>query len=98
ELIESLDLVGHAAQCRDEAIALLSAEPCPVGEMDIILSGDQLALQIHEWVGHATELARVQGWEANHAGTSFVDPAKLERGFRYGSEHVTLVRDAPPPG
>ena len=98
ELIESLDLVGHAAQCRDEAIALLSAEPCPVGEMDIILSGDQLALQIHESVGHATELDRVHGWEANHAGTSFVDPAKLERGFRYGSEQVNLVCDATAPG
>ena len=98
ELIESLDLVGHAAQCRDEAIALLAAEPCPVGEMDVILSGDQLALQIHESVGHATELDRVHGWEANHAGTSFVDPAKLERGFRYGSEHVNLVCDATAPG
>ena len=98
ELIESLDLVGHAAQCRDEAIALLAAEPCPVGEMDIILSGDQLALQIHESVGHATELDRVHGWEANHAGTSFVDPGKLERGFRYGSEHVNLVCDATAPG
>jgi len=98
ELVESLDLVGHAAQCRDEAIELLSAEPCPVGDKDIILSGDQLALQIHESVGHATELDRVQGWEANFAGTSFVDTGKISGGFRYGSPLVNLVCDATVPG
>jgi len=98
ELVDSLDLVGHAAQCRDEAIELLAAEPCPVADKDIILSGDQLALQIHESVGHATELDRVQGWEANFAGTSFVDTGKIRGGFRYGSPHVNLVCDATVPG
>lgn len=98
ELVTSLDLVGHAEAVREEAIELLSAPPCPVGEKDIILSGDQLALQIHESVGHATELDRVHGWEANFAGTSFVDPGKLSEGFRYGSELVNLVADATVPG
>jgi TldD protein len=98
ELVDSLDLVGHAAQVRDEAIALLTADPCPVADKDIILSGDQLALQIHESVGHATELDRVQGWEANFAGTSFVDTGKIRGGFRYGSPHVNLVCDATVPG
>jgi TldD protein len=97
ELVESLDLVGNAERCREEAIELLSADPCPVDDKDIILSGDQLALQIHESVGHATELDRVQGWEANMAGTSFVDTGKLE-GFRYGSDIVNLVADATVPG
>jgi TldD protein len=69
-----------------------------VGDKDIILSGDQLALQIHESVGHATELDRVQGWEANLAGTSFVDTGTLAGGFRYGSELVNLVCDATAPG
>lgn len=98
ELVESLDLVGNAERTRDEAVALLSADPCPVGEKDLILSGDQLALQIHESVGHATELDRVQGWEANFAGTSFVDTGKLATGFRYGSDLVNLVADATVPG
>lgn len=98
ELVESLDLVGNAERIREEAIALLSAAPCPVGEKDVILSGDQLALQIHESVGHATELDRVQGWEANFAGTSFVDTGKLGGAFRYGSDLVNLVADATVPG
>lgn len=98
ELVESLDLVGNAARIRDEAIALLTADTCPVGDIDIILGGDQLGLQIHESVGHATELDRVQGWEANFAGTSFVDTGKLAHGFRYGSDLVNLVADATVPG
>jgi TldD protein len=61
-------------------------------------SGSQLALQIHESVGHPTELDRVEGWEANFAGGSFVDRGKLRTGFKYGSEHVNLVADATVPG
>jgi TldD protein len=98
ELIESMDLVGNAERTREEAIELLSADECPVGDKDVILSGDQLALQIHESVGHATELDRVQGWEANFAGTSFVDTGKLSGRFRYGSDLVNLVADATVPG
>lgn len=98
ELVDALDLVGHAARCRDEAIALLDADPCPNGRLDVILGGDQVGLQIHESVGHATELDRVKGWEADFAGTSFVDTGKLEQGFRYGSDVVNLVADATVPG
>ena len=100
EVVESMDLVGHAEQVREEAIALLDADPCPVDEKDLILGGSQLGLQIHESVGHATELDRVEGWEANFAGTSFVDTGKLETngGFRYGSDVVNLVADATVPG
>lgn len=97
ELVESLDLVGNAERTREEALELLGADPCPVADKDIVLSGDQLALQIHESVGHATELDRVQGWEADMAGTSFVDTGKLA-GFRYGSGIVNLVADATVPG
>jgi len=98
ELVTALDLPGHAEAVRDEAIELLDAESCPVGRKDLLLSGDQLALQIHESVGHATELDRVAGWEANFAGTSFVDTGKLSAGFEYGSPLVNLVADATVPG
>jgi TldD protein len=98
ELVHAIDLVGNAEQTREEAIELLTADECPVGELDVILSGDQLALQIHESVGHPTELDRVQGWEADFAGQSFVDTGKLDDGFRYGSDLVNLVADATVPG
>jgi len=77
-------------------LRLFDAEKCPSGEMDLILTGDQLALQIHESCGHPTELDRVLGTEADYAGTSFLTPEKIGN-FMYGSEKVTLVADATVP-
>ncbi|RMH70525.1 MAG: TldD/PmbA family protein [Gemmatimonadetes bacterium] len=96
ELVHELDLVGRAGKCAEEAVALLSAKPCPEGVMDIVLEGSQLALQIHESCGHAIELDRVLGYEANFAGTSFLTPDKQGR-LKYGSDIVNLVADATAP-
>lgn len=92
ELVREIDLVGHAQQTAEEARALLTAPPCPTGRKDLILTGDQLALQIHESIGHATELDRILGTEASFAGTSFVRPEDVGS-LRYGSENVTVVAD-----
>ncbi|MBN1619239.1 TldD/PmbA family protein [candidate division WOR-3 bacterium] len=97
ELIPSLDLVENAERVSDEAVALLSAENCPTGRKDIVLTGSQMVLQIHESVGHATELDRVLGYEANYAGRSFATMEKLNK-FRYGSDIVNLVADNTLPG
>lgn len=97
ELILALDLPAHAERVRDEAVALLSAPQCPSGKLDLILLPQQLVLQIHESVGHASELDRVLGYEANYAGTSFATTDKLGT-FRYGSPIVNLVADGTVPG
>jgi TldD protein len=93
EFIESIPWVEEAPRVAEEAVALLGAEPCPAGEFDVILEGSQLALQIHESVGHPSELDRVLGMEANYAGTSFLT---LDRKgtLRFGSPHVDLIADA----
>ena len=60
-------------------------------------TASQVALQVHESIGHPTELDRVLGEEAAFAGTSFVtldDVGSLQ----YGSEHVTVTADATIPG
>src|SRR5205823_12057560 len=72
ELIDRLDLPGHGRQAAEEALALLTAKPCPPGKTTILLDGSQVSLQIHESCGHPTELDRVLGSEANYAGTSFL--------------------------
>ncbi|MBN2363342.1 TldD/PmbA family protein [candidate division WOR-3 bacterium] len=97
ELVGSLELIENADRVRDEAIALLSAENCPTARKDIILTGTQMVLQIHESVGHATELDRVLGYEANYAGRSFATMEKVGK-LRYGSEKVNLVADNTLPG
>jgi TldD protein len=97
ETVRDFDLVGNAARVADEAVALLSAPPCPSGTKDIILESSQLALQIHESVGHAIELDRILGWEAAYAGTSFLELPGL-RSMRYGSDIMNITADATLPG
>lgn len=97
EVIRSFDLVANAPRIAEEAVALLSADQCPSGEFDLILESSQLALQIHESVGHATELDRILGWEAAFAGTSFLDLSELGR-LRYGSDLMNITADATIPG
>jgi TldD protein len=62
-----------------------------------VLDGSQLALQVHESVGHPTELDRVLGDEAAFAGTSWVKAGDLGT-LRYGSDIVNITADATVPG
>jgi len=96
EYVKGLDLVGNASRVRKEAVALLRARECPAQTTTVILMPDQLALQLHESCGHASELDRVLGQEISFAGGSFLDPAKLGH-FRYGSPLVNITADATSP-
>ncbi|MFA9432421.1 TldD/PmbA family protein [Egicoccus sp. AB-alg2] len=97
EVIRRFDLPGNALRVAEEAVQLLDADVCPSGEMDLVLESSQLALQIHESVGHAIELDRILGWEAAFAGTSFLDLQQLGS-LRYGSELMNITADATIPG
>ena len=97
ELVDELDLAGTAARMAEEARALLTAPLCPAGETTLILGGEQLALQVHESVGHAIELDRILGWEAAFAGTSWLDLDRLGS-LRYGSDLMNIVIDPTYPG
>ena len=97
EVVRSFDLPAHVDRVAAEAAALLRAPVCPQGEMDLVLDGSQVAMQIHESVGHATELDRILGWEAAFAGTSFLDLSQLGS-FRYGSDLMNITADATLPG
>ena len=97
ELVHSLDLPAHAARIAEEARELLTAPPCPAGETALILGGEQMALQIHESVGHAIELDRILGWEAAFAGTSWLDLNQLGT-LHYGSELMNVTIDPAIPG
>lgn len=97
ELVDEIDLVGNAPRMAEEARALLTAPLCPSGETTLVLGGEQLALQIHESVGHAIELDRILGWEAAFAGTSWLDLSRLGS-LRYGSELMNITIDPTFPG
>ena len=97
EVINRWDFPAHAGRVAEEAVALLSAPEMEEGEKTLILESSQLALQIHESVGHAIELDRILGWEAAFAGTSHLELDRLHA-HRYGSELMNITADATLPG
>jgi TldD protein len=72
-----------------ERMAAPSVEP---GRYDLVIHPSNLWLTIHESVGHATELDRALGYEANYAGTSFATPDQLGT-LRYGSPLMNVTGD-----
>lgn len=96
EYVHKLDLPRHARRISEEAIQLLTAPVCPSGTTNLILSSNQVALQVHESCGHPVELDRVMGMEASFAGTSFLTTEK-QGNFRYGSDLVNVYADATVP-
>ena len=97
EVVEAMDLVGHAERVREEALALLAAPDCPARHTTVILDGPQLALQVHESCGHPIELDRVLGYELSFAGGSFLT-LDTRGTLQYGSPLVHIVGDATTPG
>ncbi len=70
----------------------LGAPGVEAGRYDLVVDPSNLWLTIHESIGHATELDRALGYEANYAGTSFATPDKLGS-LRYGSPLMQVTGD-----
>jgi len=96
EYVEKMNLPEAAPRVASEAARLLRAPQCPSGKRDIIIGAGQLALQIHESIGHPIELDRVLGMEASFAGGSFLKTDDIGK-LRYGSEIVNVVADSTVP-
>lgn len=86
------ELSESAERLLKEVHELLVAPECPSEEMDLILSPDQLYLQVHESIGHPLELDRILGDERNYAGWSFVSPEDFGQ-LRYGPEILNVTFD-----
>ncbi|NIP43587.1 MAG: TldD/PmbA family protein [candidate division Zixibacteria bacterium] len=97
EIMDVFDFKNELPRIAQEAVQLLSAKDCPQKEMDLILGGDLVSLQIHESVGHPLELDRVFGYERNFSGVSFATTDKLDS-LKYASDIMTFVADSTYPG
>ncbi|MFD1144251.1 TldD/PmbA family protein [Larkinella insperata] len=94
----SYDMVEDATAAARQAKEKLTAKSVTPGKYDLVLDPNHLGLTIHESIGHATELDRVLGYEANYAGTSFATLDKWKsKNFRYGSKLVNIVADKTQP-
>ena len=82
ELAETPELLA-------EKLRAPSVEP---GDYDLVIHPSNLWLTIHESIGHATELDRALGYEANYAGTSFATYDQLGS-LRYGSAVMNVTGD-----
>jgi TldD protein len=70
----------------------LVAPGVEAGTYDLVIHPSNLWLTIHESIGHATELDRALGYEANYAGTSFATYDQLGT-LRYGSPVMHVIGD-----
>lgn len=84
------DFDAERAQLPGLLAEKLAAPSVQAGDYDLVIHPSNLWLTIHESIGHATELDRALGYEANYAGTSFATYDKLGT-LQYGSPimHVT---------
>jgi TldD protein len=97
EHIRRLGLVANAERIGREAVELLAAPECPSEITTIVVDSNQVDLQVHESIGHPTELDRVLGMEQAYAGGSWLEVA--DRGkVRYASPLVSITADATLPG
>lgn len=92
ELLKELKMKEAIPRLIEEIKMLESAEKCPAKETTLLLSGDQVSLQMHESIGHALELDRVFGSERNFSGISFATPENLNK-LKYASDIVTVTSD-----
>ena len=96
EIVEEMDFIGNAERIGEEAVMFAKAQKISEMETTLVVGSHQMALQIHESVGHPLELDRVIGYEASYAGTSFATIDQLGK-LKYGSRLMNIVADAKTP-
>jgi predicted Zn-dependent protease len=92
EYFHTPDLWERVRRIGEQAIELLTAPECPNTSTTLVLSSDQMLLQIHESIGHPLEIDRILGDERNYAGGSFVKPTDFGQ-LRYGSPLMNVTFD-----
>jgi TldD protein len=92
EFVHDYDFKAKAGEHNELLAEKCKAKSVEPGRYDLVIDPTNLWLTIHESIGHATELDRALGFEANYAGTSFATPDKLGS-LGYGSECVTVIGD-----
>lgn len=100
EWIEATNLPEAGREQGRLAAELVEAERCPAEVTSLLIEDRILAMQIHETIGHPTELDRVLQTEVDFAGpigNSFFSLEALGK-LWFGSELINIVADATIPG
>ena len=86
------DWAGELDELPAHLAEKLRAPSVEAGTYDLVVDPSNLFLTIHESIGHATELDRALGYEANYAGTSFATFDRLGS-LQYGSAAMNVTGD-----
>ena len=86
------DWATEMEELPDHLAEKLRAPSVEAGTYDLVIDPSNLFLTIHESIGHATELDRALGYEANYAGTSFATFDQLGS-LKYGSPVMNVTGD-----
>lgn len=84
---KSAETLGREAAQR--AVTLLSAQPCPKGQMTVVIGSEAGGTMVHEACGHGLEGDLVQKGLSAYAG---------KIGQQVASEKITVIDDATIPG
>ena len=95
-LTDGYDWAGALRELPDLLAEKLLAPSVEAGRYDLVIHPSNLWLVIHESIGHATELDRALGYEANYAGTSFATVDQLNT-LQYGSSVMNVTGDRTEP-
>ncbi|HYH34459.1 MAG TPA: TldD/PmbA family protein [Nocardioides sp.] len=91
-LTDGYDWEAELEQVPELLAEKLTAPSVEAGTYDLVIHPSNLWLTIHESIGHATELDRALGYEANYAGTSFATYDRLGN-LQYGSSVMNVTGD-----
>ena len=86
------DWAAELDELPEHLVEKLRAPSVEGGTYDLVIDPTNLFLTIHESIGHATELDRALGYEANYAGTSFATFDQLGS-LTYGSPVMNVTGD-----
>ena len=89
---EHWDWDSEIAEVPELLAEKLRAPSVKADHYDLVIHPSNLWLTIHESIGHATELDRALGYEANYAGSSFATYDKLNT-LQYGSAVMNVTGD-----
>lgn len=92
DFLDDIQFSEKSINLAKEAIELSRASDCPDKKTKIVVSPDQMILQVHESIGHPLELDRILGDERNYAGSSFVKLDMFGK-YKYGSELLNITFD-----
>ncbi|NUR08864.1 MAG: TldD/PmbA family protein [Nocardioidaceae bacterium] len=91
-LVDGHDWDAELAELPSQLEEKLTASSVKQDVYDLVIHPSNLWLTIHESIGHATELDRALGYEANYAGTSFATVDQLGK-LQYGSPVMNVTGD-----